>query len=185
MAARRGSSESYNFPRTIRVSHLGGLEVRYRMNGPYKQYKPTLILVNSFTTSLDLYESQFNKAELTDAMNLVAVEPLGHGGTNIRTAGVETFTYWDTAHMIVQVMDAIGVKKAFALGTSQGGWIVTRLALIAPDRVGMHDVPFSWNKLTEHVSRLQVSSHSVHPWTTRANALGNSAAGIHAPPLPT
>ena len=137
-AARRGSAESYNFPRTIRVSHLGGVEVRYRMNGPYKQYKPSLVLINSFTTSLDLYESQFDKTELTDAMNLIAIEPLGHGGTSIRSPAVETFTYWDTAHLVVQVLDAIGVKKAFALGTSQGGWIVARLALVAPERVRSH-----------------------------------------------
>lgn len=109
------------------------------MSGPYKQYRPTLILINSFTTSLELYEAQFDKTELTEAMNLIAIEPLGHGGTKIRTPSIETFTYWDTAHMIVQVMDAVGVKKAFALGTSQGGWIVARLALIAPERVSCVD----------------------------------------------
>jgi microsomal epoxide hydrolase len=38
--------------------------------------------------------------------------------------------------MALQVMDKLGIEKAFALGTSQGGWIVTRMALLAPDRVG-------------------------------------------------
>jgi Predicted hydrolases or acyltransferases (alpha/beta hydrolase superfamily) len=32
-------------------------------------------------------------------------------------------------------MDHFGIQKSFALGTSQGGWIVTRMALLAPDRV--------------------------------------------------
>jgi pimeloyl-ACP methyl ester carboxylesterase len=170
-AARRGSAETFNFPRTIRISHLGGLEVRYRMNGPYKQYKPSLVLINSFTTSLDLYASQFEKTELTDAMNLIAIEPLGHGGTNIRTASVETFTYWDTAHAVVQVLDAIGVKKAFALGTSQGGWIVVRLALIAPDRVCLLTCSNCLQRLMlMSGARLQESSPLARPWTTKASA---------------
>jgi len=114
---------------------LGGIEASYRISGPYKQYRPTLLLVNSFTTSAELYQSQFENKELTEKMNVLAIEPLGHGNTKLRTPGLETFTYWDSAIMIVQVMDAIGIKKAFALGTSQGGWIVTRLALVAPERI--------------------------------------------------
>ncbi|KAL7957799.1 hypothetical protein V8C34DRAFT_284422 [Trichoderma compactum] len=37
--------------------------------------------------------------------------------------------------MAVQVLDALNIKKAFALGTSQGGWIVTRMALVSPEKV--------------------------------------------------
>jgi microsomal epoxide hydrolase len=66
-------------------------------------------------------------------MNLLAIEPLGHGSTSCPS---EHFTYWDSALMALQVMDKLGIDKAFALGTSQGGWIVTRMALLAPDRVG-------------------------------------------------
>lgn len=39
--------------------------------------------------------------------------------------------------MNVQVMDALGMEKAFVLGTSQGGWIIERIASIAPKRVGL------------------------------------------------
>jgi pimeloyl-ACP methyl ester carboxylesterase len=103
------------------------------MAKPFRQNKPTLILINSFTTCAELYRGQFQNPKLTDIMNLVAIEPLGHGGTRARAS--ETFTYWDSAIMILQAMDAMGVKKAFLLGTSQGGWIVARVALYAPDRV--------------------------------------------------
>lgn len=119
----------------VRVPHLGGIEASYRISGPYKQYKPTLILINSFTTALELYASQFENTKLTENFNLLAIEPLGHGKSKLQTAGRETFTYWDSAIMAIQVMDHIGIKKAFALGTSQGGWIVTRMALVAPERV--------------------------------------------------
>ena len=32
-------------------------------------------------------------------------------------------------------MDKLDIDKAFALGTSQGGWMVTRMALLAPQRI--------------------------------------------------
>ena len=103
-----------------------------RMPHPYDPSKPTLVLINSFTTSSDLYASQYANSNLTSAMNLLAIELLGHGKT--RTPH-ENFTYWDTALMNLQVMEALGVKKAFALGTSQGGWITVRMALLAPEKI--------------------------------------------------
>merc|ERR1712130_297141 len=54
-------------------------------------------------------------------------------------ANAEHFTYWDTAIMNIQVLEKLGMcgggKKVFVLGTSQGGWITVRMALIAPDRI--------------------------------------------------
>lgn len=45
-------------------------------------------------------------------------------------------TYWDTAIMNLQVLEALGVKgRVFVLGTSQGGWICVRMALLAPEKV--------------------------------------------------
>lgn len=118
--------------KTVHVPHLGGIEAGYQLHA-YEESKPTLVLVNSFTTSSELYRSQYANTELTKTMNLLAIELLGHGAT--RTTS-ENFTYWDTAIMNLQVMDALGIKKAFVLGTSQGGWITARMALLAPDRVG-------------------------------------------------
>jgi homoserine acetyltransferase len=38
--------------------------------------------------------------------------------------------------MCPQVVEALGMKgKVFALGTSQGGWIVVRMALLQPHRI--------------------------------------------------
>jgi pimeloyl-ACP methyl ester carboxylesterase len=116
----------------VHVPHLGGIDAAYQSPHPYDASKPTLILVNSFTTSSDLYQKQYANKQLTDKMNLVAIELLGHGQTRTKS---ENFTYWDTAIMNIQVMDALGIKKAFVLGTSQGGWITVRMALLAPDKV--------------------------------------------------
>lgn len=119
--------------KTIHVSHLGGIEVGYEMPS-YDASKPTCVLVNSMCTTTSLYKAQFSSKRLTDAMNLLAIEPLGHGST---VSKAEHFTYWDSAAMNLQVLEALGIKKAFALGTSQGGFIVTRMALLAPEKVSV------------------------------------------------
>lgn len=118
--------------KSVNVPHLGGITAGYQMPHPYDPSMPTLVLVNSFTTSSELYRGQFENQKLTAAMNLLAIELLGHGQTRTKS---ENFTYWDTAIMNLQVMEALGVKKAFVLGTSQGGWITVRMALLAPDTV--------------------------------------------------
>ncbi|KAK3116892.1 hypothetical protein LTR53_002262 [Teratosphaeriaceae sp. CCFEE 6253] len=119
--------------KTVHVDHLGGIEAAYQMPHPYDEKKPTLVLVNSFTTSSELYQSQYANKELNEAMNLISIELLGHGQTRTKS---ENFTYWDTAIMNIQVLDALGIKgKIFVLGTSQGGWITTRMALLAPSKI--------------------------------------------------
>ena len=120
---------------TVEVPHLGGIKAGYALSGEYDSKKPTCVLINSMCTTVSLYKAQFENKELTDAINLLAIEPLGHGATSCRT---EHFTYWDTAIMALQVLDKLGIEKAFALGTSQGGWMVTRMALLAPERVSPH-----------------------------------------------
>ncbi|KAH8168296.1 alpha/beta hydrolase fold domain-containing protein [Sarocladium implicatum] len=116
---------------TLKVPHLGGIDAGYRSTN-IDPRKPTVVLINSMCTTSSLYNEQFDSKSLTDAVNLVAVEPLGHGAT---MSSSEHFTYWDSATMALQVMDALGIEKAFALGTSQGGWIVVRMALLAPDKI--------------------------------------------------
>lgn len=118
--------------KTVRVPHLGGITAAYQTPAPIDKSKPTLIMVNSFTTSSELYRDQYANEKLTSAMNLVAIELLGHGQTRTET---ENWTYWDTAIMNLQVMDALDIEKAFVLGTSQGGWITVRMALLAPKKV--------------------------------------------------
>jgi pimeloyl-ACP methyl ester carboxylesterase len=117
--------------KTARVPHLGGIDAAYQMPRPYDSSKPTVVLVNSFTTSSELYRAQYNDKILTD-INLLSIELLGHGQT--RTSR-EHWTYWDTAEMNLQVLDALGISKAFVLGTSQGGWITVMMALLQPDKV--------------------------------------------------
>ncbi|KAJ4187593.1 hypothetical protein FALCPG4_006926 [Fusarium falciforme] len=118
---------------TIVVPHLGGIKAGYRLSGDaVDPSKPTVVLVNSMCTTSSLFDAQFSSKALTDAVNLLAIEPLGHGATSSPS---EHFTYWDSAVMSLQVLEALGIDKAFALGTSQGGWIVVRMALLAPEKI--------------------------------------------------
>lgn len=117
---------------TVQVAHLGA-KVGYAIsNGKLDPAKPTVVMINSMNTTASLYKPQMESAKLTAAVNVLAIEPLGHGATS---CSLDHFTYWDTAQAALQAMTALGVEKAFALGTSQGGWIVVRMALLAPERV--------------------------------------------------
>ena len=115
----------------VKVPHLGGIDVQYSLPKPYDSSKPTVIFINSFWTNANLYRAQFNDERLSGAVNLLAIELLGHGGTK----GPEQFTYWDSAIMNLQVMEALGIRQAFVLGTSQGGWICARMALLGGPKV--------------------------------------------------
>lgn len=120
--------------KTLQVPHLGGIDVGYRLSSSsVDKAKPTLVLFNPFTATADYYLPEFKNTALRNAANLLAIEPMGHGRT--RAKKTESFTYWDTAIMSLQLLDALGIDRFFALGTSQGGFIAVRLALIAPERV--------------------------------------------------
>ncbi|KAK6849964.1 alpha/beta hydrolase [Apiospora arundinis] len=116
----------------IELPHIG-IRAGYELsNGGYDSSKPTCVLINSMCTTVSLYRDQLSDKRLTSTVNLLAIEPLGHGSTSCIA---EQFTYWDTAIMALQVLDALNIQKCFALGTSQGGWIVTRMALLEPGRI--------------------------------------------------
>ncbi len=117
---------------TITVSHLGTSAVGYKLGKAYDAAKPTLVMVNSFTTSVEQYRPQFADETLSVTANLLAIEPYGHGQSR---ASYEQFTYWDSAIANLQVLDALGIPEAFVLGTSQGGWIAARMAMLAPRAV--------------------------------------------------
>jgi microsomal epoxide hydrolase len=166
--------------KTIEVPHLGGIKAGYSLSSDsYNASKPTCVLINSMCTTVSLYRDQFSTTKLTDAMNLLAIEPLGHGATSTAS---EHFTYWDTAIMALQVMDALGIKKAFALGTSQGGWMVVRMALLAPERARLSPQFlrefFESSLLTLDFPRSWASCPSELRWTTNPLTLAPKVAGI-------
>src|SRR6267142_6877894 len=84
----------------IQVPHLGGSTIGYRLGKPYDPSLSTLVQVNSFATSSELYRPQFADPTLSRTANLLAIEHYGHGAT--RTSS-EQFTYWDSAVVVTRV----------------------------------------------------------------------------------
>ena len=66
---------------TMTVPHLGTSTVGYKLGKVYDASLPTLVMVNSFTTSVEQYRPQFADEGLTATANLLAIEPYGHGRT--------------------------------------------------------------------------------------------------------
>ncbi len=90
---------------------------------------PVVVLLHAFLMDHEMFAPQV--AALGDAFRLVAVDERGHGGT----PADGPFDYWDVARDVLALLDVLGVERAAVLGTSQGGFVALRLALLAPERV--------------------------------------------------
>jgi len=67
--------------KTVHIPHLWGTDAAYQTPRPYDSSKPAAVLINSFTMTSDLYAAQYKDQTLLDTMNIIAIEPLGHGQT--------------------------------------------------------------------------------------------------------
>ncbi|MFC0433716.1 alpha/beta fold hydrolase [Kutzneria buriramensis] len=90
---------------------------------------PAVVLLHSFLMDGEMFAPQV--AALGDAFRLVTVDIRGHGQSPVDGP----FTYWDVANDVLEVLDQLGIDQFAAVGTSQGGFVAMRLALIAPERV--------------------------------------------------
>jgi 3-oxoadipate enol-lactonase len=71
-------------------------------------------------------------AEFGSAYRCLTWDQRGHGETGMVS---EPFTYWDSAHDLLAILDDAGVETAVLAGMSQGGFVSLRVALLAPERV--------------------------------------------------
>ncbi|SEP52712.1 alpha/beta fold hydrolase [Amycolatopsis saalfeldensis] len=90
---------------------------------------PPVVLLHSFLMDIDMWEPQVEA--FGAEYRLIAIDERGQGGTPADA----DFDYWDVARDVVGVMDHLGVERAAVVGTSQGGFIGLRMALLAPERV--------------------------------------------------
>lgn len=68
---------------------------------------------------------------LRDEFRCVSWDQRGHG----RTTQEGSFTYWDSAQDLIDLLDHLELDHAFLVGMSQGGYVSQRTALLAPERV--------------------------------------------------
>jgi pimeloyl-ACP methyl ester carboxylesterase len=90
---------------------------------------PAVVLLHSYLMDLDMFAAQVDA--LGEDFRLIAVDERGFGGTPADSP----FTYWDVARDVLALLDELGVERAAAAGTSQGGFIALRMALMQPERV--------------------------------------------------
>lgn len=90
---------------------------------------PVVLLLHSFLMDTEMFAPQV--AALGADFHLVALDARGHGGT----PADGPFDYWAVARDALAVLDELDVAEAAVIGTSQGGFVGLRLALLAPDRI--------------------------------------------------
>jgi len=90
---------------------------------------PALVLLHSFLMDGTMFAPQLQR--FGAQYRCITVDERGHGGTPARPG----FTYWDVAADVLAVLDHLGVDEATIAGTSQGGFVALRVALLAPERV--------------------------------------------------
>jgi pimeloyl-ACP methyl ester carboxylesterase len=90
---------------------------------------PAVVLLHSFLMDASMWAPQV--AAFGDRYRLIAVDERGHGGTPANGP----FDHWDVAKDTLAVLDDLGIASAAVIGTSQGGFVALRMALLAPERV--------------------------------------------------
>jgi 3-oxoadipate enol-lactonase len=107
----------------------GGCRISYVCDGPSDA--PTLLMVNSLGTTIDLWAAQI--PELTRRWRVVRYDARGHGRSTVPHG---EYTIDRLGQDAVAVLDAVGAERADVCGISIGGMIAMWLGSQAPDRVG-------------------------------------------------
>ncbi|KAM0748452.1 alpha/beta-hydrolase [Meredithblackwellia eburnea MCA 4105] len=102
---------------------------------PASPSKPTLALIHSFATSVDMFAREFKDEELTGKFNLIAIGCLGHEIEAKVLKGGDSYNLWDQARLVVDVMESLNIPSYFIAGVSQGGFVAMRAAVLEPERV--------------------------------------------------
>src|SRR3954469_23998469 len=91
---------------------------------------PVVVFSHGILMDATMFDAQV--AEFASAYRCIAWDQRGHGETGLVT---NPFTYWDSAHDLIAILDDAGVDNAVLVGMSQGGFLSLRVALLAPARV--------------------------------------------------
>ena len=91
---------------------------------------PVVVLSHGFLMDRTMFDAQV--AVLRGTYRVITWDERGFGDT---VYDEQPFTYWDSAHDCLGLLDHLGVDRAVFGGMSQGGFICLRAALLAPGRV--------------------------------------------------
>jgi pimeloyl-ACP methyl ester carboxylesterase len=113
------------------VSRPDGVAISYTDTGATSaRGAPTLVFSHGILMDASMFDAQV--AEFATVHRCLTWDQRGHGETGLVT---DAFTYWDSAHDLVAILDDAGVDTAVLIGMSQGGFLSMRAALDKPKRV--------------------------------------------------
>lgn len=90
---------------------------------------PVLIFCHSYGMRAEMFAPQL--AAFGATHRCITWDQRAHGASPAQHA----FTFWDSAKDLLALMDHLGIEKASVIGTSQGGFVALRAALLAPERI--------------------------------------------------
>ncbi|MBN9099288.1 MAG: alpha/beta hydrolase [Pseudonocardia sp.] len=90
---------------------------------------PVVVALHSFLMDGTMFAPQVEAWR--GGFRVITVDERGHGDT----PADGPFDYWDVARDVLELLDELGIERAAVVGTSQGGFIALRTALLAPDRI--------------------------------------------------
>jgi 3-oxoadipate enol-lactonase len=90
---------------------------------------PAVLFCHSFAMSGAMFSPQL--AAFADRYRCITWDQRGHG----LSPASGPFTLWDSARDALALLDRLELDRAIFVGTSQGGFVSLRAALLAPDRV--------------------------------------------------
>lgn len=122
MKAKYGGPEA-------RYAKSGRMRVHYRASGP--EDRPVLVMIHGSLASLHTWEPL--RARLEQDYRVIAYDQPGHGLTGPHPERDYSFTGLEEA--LTAVLDAEGVERATLIGSSFGGWLAWRDAIVNPGRV--------------------------------------------------
>jgi pimeloyl-ACP methyl ester carboxylesterase len=90
-----------------------------------------LVVVHGFAAEGLLYAQSLSRL-VSLGFKVIAIDTAGHGGTAVLPRdGFELAAY---SRLLGRAVDELGIRRAFFLGHSMGGRLVTDLAALAPER---------------------------------------------------
>ncbi|UJR11221.1 hypothetical protein I4U23_015402 [Adineta vaga] len=105
--------------------------IAYRLSHPIDKPLTTIVMHHAFLMDSRFYDQQMKDIRYSN-YNLISIDAHGHGQTKGRN---EKFTFWDTASDSLELLTKLGIDQFYAMGTTQGGFIALRMALLEPHRV--------------------------------------------------
>jgi 3-oxoadipate enol-lactonase len=105
-----------------------GVRIAYRFDG--EQDRPVLLLSNSIGTDLHMWDGQV--PALTEHFRVLRYDARGHGASD---APAGPYSLDRLVRDVVELLDALGLRRVHVLGLSLGGIVAQGLAVREPERV--------------------------------------------------